>query len=147
MSTQLTEQSFGVIPVYRKDGQTLFLLIRHNAGHWAFPKGHSNIGETELETALRELREETGIRDVSLRTDHIFEERYTKTQWGNPRQLVNKSVRYFLGIVNNPRVRLQQAEVQDYKWATYDEARELITFDASRELLDEAAKTLNLPAP
>lgn len=144
MSPQRIEQSFGVIPVYRKDGQTYFLLIRHNSGHWAFPKGHAEPGESEMETARRELREETGIRDVTLYPEPIFEERYTKAAWSDPRQTVAKTVRYFLGIVHDPHVRLQATEVQDYKWATYGEARAIITYDASRRLLEEAAQALAL---
>lgn len=142
MSLQPTEQSFGVIPVYRKDGQTYFLLVQHNSGHWSFPKGHAEPGESEMEAARRELREETGIRDVTLYPEPTFEERYTKTAWHNPRQTVAKTVRYFLGIVRDPRVRLQAAEVQDYRWATYDEARAIITYDATRRLLEEAARAL-----
>jgi 8-oxo-dGTP pyrophosphatase MutT (NUDIX family) len=144
-SSSLIEQSFGVIPVYQRGGQTYFLIIQHNAGHWAFPKGRAEKGESEVETALRELREETGITDVSVRPDPVFEERYTRTQWGSRRQHVQKTVRYFLGMVHDPKVRLQQAEVQDYKWATYDEARAMITFDASRRLLDDAARALKPP--
>jgi 8-oxo-dGTP pyrophosphatase MutT (NUDIX family) len=140
----LIEHSFGVIPVYQKGGQTYFLIIQHNAGHWAFPKGRAEKGETELETARRELREETGITDVSISADRVFEERYTRTKWGSPRQQVDKTVRYFLGMVHDPKIRLQQAEVQDSKWVTYEEARGLITFDASRKVLDEAAKALKL---
>lgn len=142
--SSLIEQSFGVIPVYQKGGQAYFLIIQHNAGHWAFPKGRAEKGETELETAVRELREETGITDVSVQAEPVFEERYTRTTYGSPKQHVSKTVRYFLGVVHDPKIRLQQAEVQDYKWATYDEARALITFDASRRLLEDAAKALRL---
>ncbi len=142
MSSQPTEQSFGVIPVYREGGRTYFLVIRHNSGHWAFPKGRPEPGESAMETARRELREETGIHDVTLWAEPVLEERYTKTAWSNPRQTVAKTVRYFLGIVHDPGVRLQAAEVQDYRWATYDEARALITYDASRRLLEEAAQAL-----
>jgi 8-oxo-dGTP pyrophosphatase MutT (NUDIX family) len=142
--TALIEHSFGVIPVYRKGDKTYFLIIQHNAGHWAFPKGRAEKGETELETARRELREETGITDVSISADRTFEERYTRTKWGSPGQQVDKTVRYFLGMVHDPKIKLQQAEVQDSKWATYEEARGLITFDASRKVLDEAAKALKL---
>lgn len=142
MSSQPTERSFGVIPVYRKDGRTYFLLIRHNSGHWAFPKGHAEPGESEIETARRELREETGICDVTLCPEPVFEEGYTKAAWHDPRQTVSKTVRYFLGIVHDPRVRIQVAEIQDYKWVTYDEARAIITFDSSRRLLEQAAQVL-----
>ena len=143
-NAQADEQSFGVIPIQKIDGQILFLVIQHRGGHWAFPKGHANVGETELESAQRELREETGIRDVIIKTDQIFEERYSKSMWREPRRIIVKSVRYFIGEVNNPKLVLQASEVQDAKWATYAEARKLITFDAGRKLIDEAAKALGI---
>lgn len=68
----LHEKSCGAI-VYRKShGNTEILLIKHvNSGHWSFPKGHVEGNETELETAQREIKEETGI-DVIL--DPTFRE-------------------------------------------------------------------------
>lgn len=143
-NSKVEEQSFGVIPIQRREDQILFLLIQHRGGHWAFPKGHANVGETALEAARRELREETGIRDVEIKTDQIFEERYTKPRWREPRKIIVKSVRYFIGEVTNPRLRLQASEVQNARWVVYAEARKLITFDASRALLDDAARALKL---
>ncbi|MDW8394985.1 MAG: NUDIX domain-containing protein [Anaerolineae bacterium] len=142
-----TEQSFGVIPVRREGDRVLFLVIRHTSGHWAFPKGHASVGETDIEAARRELREETGIRNVTLVPDLVFEERYLKPAWGRPDQHVEKTVRYFLGWVNDPTVRVQPSEIQDYRWAPYDEARDLITFDQSRGVLDQAALALGLITP
>jgi bis(5'-nucleosidyl)-tetraphosphatase len=141
-NVELTDESFGVIPFHRIDGETRFLLIQHNAGHWAFPKGHAERGESERESALRELREETGIQDVQLIESRIFEERYTKTWRGDARKLVRKTVRYFLGEVSNPKVTVQVEEIQAYRWATLAEARKLITYSESRRLLETAATYL-----
>ena len=44
------------------------LLVKHNKGHWDFPKGHVEEGETEKQTALREVKEETNI-DVQIISD------------------------------------------------------------------------------
>lgn len=140
----LTEHSYGVIPIYRRNNETLFLVIQHNAGHWAFPKGRAEKGETHIETARRELREETGIKDVTLNTEHIFEERYFKTKWRDRSKIIEKTVRYYLGDVSNPRVKVQKEEVQDYRWATYEEARDLITFDQGKKLLDQVAQLLKV---
>lgn len=62
------EKSCGAI-VYRKHhGNTEILLVRHlKSGHWSFPKGHMEAGETEEDTARREIKEETGL-DVLLDT-------------------------------------------------------------------------------
>mgnify|MGYP000125735442 CR=1 FL=1 len=66
------EKSCGAI-VYRKShGNIEILLIKHvNSGHWSFPKGHVEGTETEVETAKREIKEETAI-DVLI--DPTFRE-------------------------------------------------------------------------
>ena len=46
-------------------------------GHWGFPKGHQDAGESEKETAIRELKEETGIDAVNLLEDKTFTEHYS----------------------------------------------------------------------
>lgn len=56
------EKSCGAIVI--EDGKVL--LVKHNAGHWDFPKGHVEEGETEFETAIREVKEETNI-DIKLK--------------------------------------------------------------------------------
>ena len=138
---QKIEQSFGVVPIFRKGSDLKFLLIQHHAGHWAFPKGHADPGETEIQTARRELREETGINDVMLITTPMFEEHYRVNRKGEPGE---KLVRYWIGYVRDLRVRAQECEVQAYKWATLAEARQLITYAQSRKLLDEVIKYLAL---
>ena len=62
------EKSCGAIVYRQRDSWVEVLLICHkNGGHWAFPKGHVEKQETEEETALREIREETGLT-VKLNT-------------------------------------------------------------------------------
>ena len=56
------EKSCGAVVYRMEDGSPEILLIKHrNGGHWAFPKGHVEKNETESETALREIQEETGL--------------------------------------------------------------------------------------
>ena len=85
------EKSCGAL-VYRYEGDRLMLLLlRHrHGGHWSFPKGHVEGEETEIETALREIREETGL-SVSLR------EGFRHTVEYYPKPGVRKHVVYFLG--------------------------------------------------
>ena len=84
------EKSCGAI-VYRKHhGNTEILLIKHiNSGHWSFPKGHVEQGETEVETALREIKAETSL-DVLI--DPTFRETVTYF----PRKDTQKVVVYFI---------------------------------------------------
>ena len=62
------EKSCGIVLFYSDE----FLIIQHSnesnelKGHWDFPKGHVEDNESELETAVRELQEETGIDDFKL---------------------------------------------------------------------------------
>lgn len=58
----LYEKSCGAV-IYWRDGEALkVLLVRNKNGrYWSFPKGHMEVGETEHQTALREVREETGL--------------------------------------------------------------------------------------
>ena len=56
------EKSCGAIVFRKYHGNTELLLIKHaNGGHWSFPKGHVEPGETEQETAAREVKEEVAI--------------------------------------------------------------------------------------
>ena len=139
------EQSFGVIPIYKTDSEVKFLLIQHHAGHWAFPKGHADPGETELQTARRELREETGLADVLLVTSPAFEEHYKVNRKGTPRE---KIVRYWVGYVRNaadaglPKVTPQEEEIRDYRWVAADEARSLITYTQNKQLFEDVLRYL-----
>lgn len=63
------EKSCGAIVFRRDHGKLLYLVLQHTAGHWSFPKGHIEEGETETETAQREILEESGLQ-VSI-DDHF----------------------------------------------------------------------------
>ena len=91
----LHEKSCGAI-VYRKShGNTEILLIKHvNSGHWSFPKGHVEGNETELETAQREIKEETGI-------DVILDPTFRETVSYSPKKDTHKIVVYFLAKAKN----------------------------------------------
>jgi len=128
--------SCGVIPYRVVDGQRQFLLIQHQAGHWAFAKGHPEKGESDLETARRELAEETGISQVEIDEQHPFDEHYTFIKRSGKQ--VSKRVTYFLGQVSaDQAIVLQEAEVSDYAWGDATQTRQRMSFDEGRALLDE----------
>jgi bis(5'-nucleosidyl)-tetraphosphatase len=137
------DEAFGVIPVLHRRSSVLFLVIQHNAGHWAFPKGHADPDEDGIAAARRELFEETGIRDVTLDLSQVFTEQYFKAGRAGSRP-IRKTVHYFLGAVVDPTVRPQPEEIRAFRWATLDEARKLITYAESRRLLEEAARALGI---
>ena len=135
----MKDQSFGVIPILKRDNEFQLLLVQHHAGHWAFPKGHAEPGESEAQAALRELQEETGIYDVTLRADLSITETYHFSRNGQP---VEKTVRYFIGLVHHDKVKIQVEEIRSFRWVSYPDALALITYDESRRLLAEAHSLL-----
>ncbi len=150
----MKDEAFGIVPVFLSEADTLFLLIQHQAGHWAFPKGHADPGESALETAKRELEEETGIRDYEVLEEPIFVESYSFVQEAVPSsvkhyssakegELIEKSVTYFVAFVNSMEVVLQVEEIQNSAWICFDEAINLITFDGNRGVLREVKAYLD----
>jgi 8-oxo-dGTP pyrophosphatase MutT (NUDIX family) len=131
------DTSYGIVPVRRSGEELLYLLIQHNAGHWAFPKGHAEGEETPRESALRELAEETGIDEVELLHDEPFPEAYVIH---GRRKVTDKTVWFFVGLTEIASVYCQPEEVQAYAWLTEDAAAERLTFDASRKTLSNASE-------
>ena len=128
---RLQEASFGIIPLQQAGGEWKVLLILHKGGrHWAFPKGRSNPGETPLESARRELKEETGLDVDKLLQESPLSERYEFRRKG---QTVTKTVQYFPALVSG-RLRLQPEEIQDSKWVLLKEAMRYLTFQEAKEM-------------
>jgi len=128
----MTDQSFGIIPIHEQPGSRRFLLVHHQKGHWGFPKGHAEPGETSTQTALRELAEEAGITSCRLIGDELFVERYAFINKKGKR--VDKTVTFFIGLVDDPAVTVQPQEVQDHAWLTAQAVLDRLTFPEAREL-------------
>ncbi|MBI2627376.1 NUDIX domain-containing protein [Candidatus Nomurabacteria bacterium] len=137
------DKSFGVIPVFKDSSNNFnFCLIQHEQGHWGFPKGHQDAGESEKETAVRELKEETGVSVVNFVNDKSFIVEYPFKK--NDIQY-NKSVKYFLGFVSSMITETPESfkkEIPELKWVNYEEAKKLITFSEEKKVLDKAFKYL-----
>lgn len=134
------ERSYGFVPVYRSKGEDQFLLVRQTDGHWSFPKGHIEEGETPMRTARRELLEECGITEIQVDPDHSFTEKYTFI--GRDGAPVSKTTILFLGFLRTPNVSIQETEVLEYRFVTLDESRGMDLFPGTRRILDEASQVL-----
>jgi len=113
------------------------LLIHHNAGHWDFPKGHVEEGETEIQTAVREVKEETNI-DVEVN------EKYRYTIEYSPKEGITKEVVFFLAQNTNDNKQPQLEEVCEVKWFEMNEAIEKITFSNAKEILIKIKNDLGI---
>lgn len=132
------EKSFGIIPLRKKGEEWQVLLIKHQAGHWAFPKGHPEEGETARETATRELAEETKLKIVEIIADIPLQENYIFQREGS---LVYKTVEYFPAIVKGD-INIQEEELADFKWVNLLDAKTKITFPEGKNLCAEVEKRL-----
>ncbi|MEG2174075.1 MAG: NUDIX domain-containing protein [Oscillospiraceae bacterium] len=126
------EKSCGAL-VYRiEDGKLQILLLKHrHGGHWSFPKGHVEAEETERQTALREIFEETGLH-VTLRDGFRRAVEYS------PKAGVTKQVVYFLGLASQTEYNRQAEEISEIKWADDEAAFQSVTFRNDRNLIAQA---------
>jgi len=132
------EKSCGAI-IYRKyHGNTEILLIKHiKSGYWSFPKGHIEPGETELETAKREIREETGL-EVFIDTG------FRETVTYSPRRDTSKTVVYFVGRAKTNDIRLQEEEIGDIKWVEIGQAQQYLTYENDKVIVGKARSFIAL---
>ncbi len=113
------------------------LVIQQTMGHWGFPKGHVEGVETEVETAIREIKEETNL-DVEINKSYRYVEHYS------PKEDVEKEVVYFIAKKTGGNIVAQEGEVQNIEWLNIDEAMRKLTYEGSKNVLKKAIKDLNI---
>lgn len=123
------EKSCGCI-VIEKDK---VLLIKSTEGIWDFPKGHIEKDETEVETAIREVKEETNV-DVKPDTTKKYINHYI-TGTG-----IDKTVIYFKAQKLGGKEKTQIGETQEVKWFNFKDALEIITYDDAKNILRNVLK-------
>lgn len=130
------EKSCGAIVYRRFHGNIELLLIKNqNGGHWSFPKGHVEGDETEEETAIREIMEETGISvilDTSFR--HVITYATKKE--------TTKDVIYFIARAVTYDYTPQEEEIAQIKWVEINHATTLLSYDNDRQLVSQAKEQI-----
>jgi bis(5'-nucleosidyl)-tetraphosphatase len=128
------EKSCGAVVFIKKDTDINFLLLHYEAGHWDFVKGNIEPGESEKETVLRELQEETGIVDAQF-----IEGFKEKLEYFYRRQgaTIHKQVIFYLIETHTEKVALSYEHV-GYTWLDYKNAMEKLTFKNAKDVLQKA---------
>lgn len=148
MDFMKVERSAGAIIARDTPKGRVYLLLKHNLrggfsrnssdkkedGHWDFPKGHIEEGEEEIDTARREIREESGITQLEFIDGFKETIEYYVGQNGEKRQ---KFVYFFLAKTNEEKIIISN-EHQDSKWLVFNEAMELATYPDTKKLLKQA---------
>ena len=127
------EKSCGAVVFTRMNNEIKYLLIRNLTGIYGFPKGHVEQGETEEQTALREVFEEVGLA-VKLVSGFRCEDEHPIPQKEN----TMKQIVYFLGEYSNQEFTYQKEELTDALLTDYETAMTLFQFDSSKKILTEA---------
>jgi deoxyribose-phosphate aldolase len=119
--------------VVREDTSGLrVLLIEDRYGHWTWPKGHTESGETPADTATREITEETGQGELEILAD-LGEQEYGFTREG---KIVHKKVRIFLiRAVGQDELKPQTSEILRAEWFRPEEAARKIEYAGSKGIL------------
>ncbi len=131
------ERSSGTV-IFRKNGKEKFLLLHYGKGHWDFPKGHIEEGEAELDAAIREAEEETGISDLKILDG--FREKITYFFMAG-KNLVHKEVVFFAAETKTKSIKISH-EHTGFEWLDFDSALKKLSFKNSRDVLKKANEFL-----
>lgn len=112
------------------------LLVKMNAGHWSFPKGHVEEGETEEETALRETLEETNVT-----CDIMSGFRALNTY--SPSPGVIKDVFFFVARAKKSVIKAQETEIAESGFFEVEQAKKMITYKEDLRILNNALRFIN----
>lgn len=139
------ECSCGFLLVREIEGRNYFLILKSKAGdfYWEFAKGHKEDEESDLQTAIRELREETGITEENF--DYYLDFNNEKIssfyEYTNGKGVIRYIVLFLAKTHINPII---SHEHTGYLWATKEEAREYLKFEETINCFNELLKKANL---
>ena len=126
------EKSCGCIVMNEKNE---ILLVHHNAGHWDLPKGHVEAGETEEQTAIREVKEETNI-DVKIDETKRYTMNYITDRGAS------KEVVLFLAKKIGGNLSRQESEVSQIEWLCFDDAISRLSYKNTKDLFKKVVSQL-----
>jgi bis(5'-nucleosidyl)-tetraphosphatase len=123
-------KSFGIIPILKKENELYTTIVKNQEGHTGLPKGTPEGDESPIETARRELLEETGISKVEVNEKETFEEKYSFEKDGIQ---YNKTNVFYIGFVE---------ESENFEWIKLEEAKERLTYQEAKNIVDSVIEYL-----
>src|SRR5574344_751649 len=118
------------------DNENVLLIKQKKSGNIGFPKGHMELGETEIDTTIREIKEETNL-DINV----IDSLRYPITYIQN--NFINKEVVYYVAELKNKGIiSKQEKEIEDIKWVNIDDVLNMLTYDNLKNLWKKVYKDI-----
>lgn len=127
------EKSCGAVVFTRRNEEILFVIVQEASGTYSFPKGHVEGMETEMQTAAREIQEETGLRPVFLPGFRETDEYDLAEKPGTRKQVV-----YFLAEYGSEALNPRQGEIREILLLPYTEAMQQIPYKGAKRVLAAA---------
>jgi 8-oxo-dGTP pyrophosphatase MutT (NUDIX family) len=143
MHKEVNERSFGVIPFSIQGSGISIFLVQQISGAWHLPKGHAESNETPLETAARELKEETNLDIVRWLDAKPFVERYS---FFRGKKSIYKEVQYFPAIVTGV-VQFPSDEIIGGLWVPYTQVQATVTFPELKQLTKGVETWVQIHSP
>lgn len=129
----ITENASGAVVYQLHDGQPKYLLLKSaTSNFWGFPKGHVEGDESDVQTAMREIREETGLT-ATIDTEFSAVLDYDM-QNGHHKHVVL----YTALMPNDVTIDRQQEEISEYGWFDYQTAHATLSYPNLQHLLEQA---------
>ena len=127
-------KSCGAVIFKEEDGQRLYLTVEYKKepGYWGLVKGHVEAGETELETARREIYEEVGLQNLTFVDGFRAEHHY------HPEPDVDKLAVFFLAQAHNDRVQYLWGEHTAHRWLPVEAVIARLKYEGDREMIRRA---------
>ena len=126
------EKSCGCIIIKNRK---VLLVYEKNTNFWGFPKGHMEEGESEIQTALREVKEEVGL-EVDIDKEKRYELNYII------RDEIETTTVLYIARTKSEEIIIQESEIQNIKWCDFDEALNTLTFENWKEMFKKVIKDI-----
>ncbi|OQY47041.1 MAG: hypothetical protein B6242_06020 [Anaerolineaceae bacterium 4572_78] len=131
---KILKKACGAVIFRRENNQILYLTVLYKSGldYWGLVKGHVESGETEHETAKREIAEEVGLTNLTFYDGFRIEGKY------NPTPNIKKLVVFFLAEAHTAKITLQLSEQVDYRWLPFEDMMKQLKYKQNRKFVRKA---------